>query len=122
MKISFYSLKVNLQFGSTVLLFQNLHHKPTIFTFSKILGHYFTFCEYFRFTIISFLLIKSEIDLTDLQLFAIKVSIKIKKTIGHSKPLATVTEFVRTTRKLSNETEFRVFSHAVSFDSSIITI
>ena len=83
----------------------------------EILGHYFTFSEYFRFTIISFLLIKSEIDLTDLQLFAIKVSIKIKKMIGHSKP-----EFVRTTRKLSNETEFRVFSHAGSFDSSIIKI
>ena len=54
----------------------NLLFFQAIFTFSNILMHYFTF-EYFRFTMISFLLVKTEIDLTDLLLFVIKASIKI---------------------------------------------
>ena len=48
------------KFFVNLLFFQTLYHKLTIFTFSNI-SHF----EYFRFTMISFLLAKTEIDLTE---------------------------------------------------------
>ena len=59
------------KFVVNLLFFQTLYHKHTIFTFSNI-SHF----EYFRFTMISFLLAKTEIDLTELT-FCCSASIKI---------------------------------------------
>ena len=59
------------KFVLNLLFFQTLYHKLTIFTFSNI-SHF----EYFRFTMISFLLAKTEIDLTEWT-FCCSASIKI---------------------------------------------
>lgn len=59
------------KFVVNLLFFQTLYHKLTIFTFSKI-SHF----ECFRFTMISFLLAKTEIDLTEWT-FCCSASIKI---------------------------------------------
>ena len=59
------------KFVVNLLFFQTLYHKHTIFTFSNI-SHF----EYFRFTMISFLLAKTEIDLTEWT-FCCSASIKI---------------------------------------------
>ena len=48
------------KFVLNLLFFQTLYHKLTIFTFANI-SHF----EYFCFTMISFLLAKTEIDLTE---------------------------------------------------------
>ena len=59
------------KFVVNLLFFQTLYHKHTIFTFSNI-SHF----EYFRFTMISFLLAKTEIDVTEWT-FCCSASIKI---------------------------------------------